>query len=194
MCKSWCEPFSLGAHHYFDFKGHGSWVEFLSASCFVFVCLFVFQLPRWVIILILSLTSGRGFLILCVCVGGVCVGVWVWGCVCFMCVLCCFSFKMFNFPTIYLGSGWFFFSPIGKVFCFLLFLFVCFYLILFCFVLFCFQKFPPPWYQMVRPYSYSITQMMVDITSSTILNSRAIQWKIWFQSETSLIHSFKNVK
>ena len=60
-------------------------------------------------------------------------------------VLCCFSFKMFNFPTIYLGSGWFFFvSPVGKVFCFLLFLFVCFYFILFCFVLFLLPKIPPP--------------------------------------------------
>ena len=62
MCKSWCQPFSLGAHHYFDFKGHGSWVELLATSSFVFVCLFVFQLPRWVIILFLSLTSGWGFL------------------------------------------------------------------------------------------------------------------------------------
>ena len=62
------------------------------------------------------------------------------------CVLCCFSFKMFNFPTIYLGSGWyfcfcfcfcFFVSPVGKVFCFLLFL-------LFALL----PKIPPPWYQM----------------------------------------------
>ena len=97
-------------------------------------------------------------------------------CFCFFCVLCCFSFKMFNFSTIYLGSGWyfcfcfcfcFFVSPVGKVFCFLLFL-------LFALL----PKIPPPWYQKVRPYPYSITQMMVDITSSTILNSRAIQWKI----------------
>ena len=22
----------IGAHHYFDFKGHGSWVEFLAAN------------------------------------------------------------------------------------------------------------------------------------------------------------------
>ena len=22
-CKSWCQPFNLGAHHYFDFKGMG---------------------------------------------------------------------------------------------------------------------------------------------------------------------------
>ena len=75
---------------------------------------------------------------------------------------------MFNFPTIYLGSGRFFFvSPVGKVFCFLLFLFVCF-----CFYFFIFfwesKNSTPPWYQMLRPYPYSITQMMVDITSSTI--------------------------
>ena len=89
------------------------------------LCLFVcfFQLLRWVIILFLSLTSGWGFLVFCFCV-------------------VCFSFKMFHFPTIYLESGWFFFSvsPVDKVFllsfvsvC----LFVCFYLVLFCF-LFCF--------------------------------------------------------
>ena len=123
MCKSWCQPFILGAHHYFDFIGHGVGSSFLAAICFVFVCLFVclfvfFQLLRWVI-LFLSLTSGWGFLVFCFCF-----------------VLFCFSFKMFHFPTIYLGSDWFFFSvlPVGKVFCFLLFLFVC--LLLFCFVLF----------------------------------------------------------
>ena len=90
---------------------------------FLFVCFstpkvgdyFVFKSHKWV------------RFSLCVCGGG-------GGCVC-VCVLCCFSFKMFNSPTIYLGSGWFFFfffvSPVGKVFCFLLFLFV---FILFCFV------------------------------------------------------------
>ena len=31
-CKSWCQPFNLGAHHYFDFKGHGSCVGFLAAN------------------------------------------------------------------------------------------------------------------------------------------------------------------
>ena len=169
----------------FWFQGAWELGRVFGGELFCF-CLFVFQLPRWVIILFLSLTSGWGFL-LCLFV-----------CFClFVFVLCCFSFKMFNFPTIYLGSGWylfylfifiyllfiylfiylFFVSPVGKVFCFLLFLFV---FISFCFVLFCFllPKIPTPWYQMVRPYPYSITQMMVDITSSTILNSRAIQWKI----------------
>ena len=135
---------------YFVFKSH-KWVRF-SCFCFVFFCFcFCFYLFLW---------------------GGFCV---------FVCVLCCFSFKMFNFPTIYLGSGWYIFffrrfkvfcfffsvSPVDKVFCFLLFL-------LFALL----PKIPPPWYQMVRPYPYSVTQMMVDITSSTILNSRAIQWKI----------------
>ena len=101
-----------------------------------------------------------------------------------------------QFPHHNLGSGWFFFffffffvSPVDKVIYFLLFLFVCFslfyFILFFCCCCFCFQKFHPPWYQMVRPYPYSITQMMVDITSSTILNYRAIQWKIYFQSETS---------
>ena len=137
--------------------GSSFWRRVVIFVC-LFVCLFVFQLPRWVIILFLSLTSGWGFFFF-------------------------FFFKMFNFPTIYLGSGFnFFSSPVGKVFCFLLFLFVCFYLILFCFVLFfvLLPTIPPPWYQMVRPYPYSITQIMVDITSSTILNSRAIQWKMLF--------------
>ena len=177
MCKSWCQPFNLGAHHYFDFKGYGSWVEFLAASCFVFVfclfvCLFVLQLPRWVIILFLSLTSGWGFLFFVVFV--------------FVFVLFCvvFSFQSVRFPhhisRVRLIFFFFFVPQVGKVFCFLSFLFV---FILFCFVLFfvlffCFRKSHPPWYQMVRPYPYSITQMMVDITSSTILDSRAIQWKI----------------
>ena len=62
-------------------------------------------------------------------------------------------------------------------FYFCLFVFILFCFVLFC-ILFCFQQFHPPWYQMVRPYPYSITQIMVDITSSTILNSRAIQWKM----------------
>ena len=54
-----------------------------------------------------------------------------------VCVLCCFSFKMFNFPTIYLGSGWFFLSRrLVKFFAF--FYFCLFVFILFCFVLFCF--------------------------------------------------------
>ena len=59
-------------------------------------------------------------------------------------------FKMFNFPTIYLGSGRFFFvSPVGKVFCFLLFLFVCFYF----FYFFLFPKIPPPLISNVAPLS-----------------------------------------
>ena len=62
-------------------------------------------------------------------------------------------------------------------FYFCLFVFILFCFVLLC-ILFCFQQFHPPWYQMVRPYPYSITQIMVDITSSTILNSRAIQWKM----------------
>ena len=137
MCKSWCQPFNLGAHHYFDFKRHGSWVEFLAASCFVFVCLFVFQLPRWVIILFLSLTSGWGFLVLFVFV-------------LFCCCCCCFFFfVLFCFVLFFLQNVqfphhisrvrliyiFFFLSHrLVKFFCFLLFLFVCFFFILFCFV------------------------------------------------------------
>ena len=181
MCKSWCRPFNLGAHHYFDFKGHGSWVEFLATSCFVFVCLFVFffQLLRCVIIFVFFKSHK-----------------WVrFSFFFFFFVL--FFLQNVQFPHHNLGSGWFFFLSrrLIKFFCFLLFLFVClslFYSVFFFF--FCFKKFHPPWYQMVRPYPYSITQMIVDITSSTILNYRAIQWKILFQSETLLIHSFNNVK
>ena len=186
MCKSWCQPFNLGAHHYFDFKGHGSWVEFFAASCFVFVCFttpkvgdyFVFKSHKWV--------RFSFFLFFCL----------------FVCLFCfvLFFLQSVRFPHYILGSGWFFFffffffvSQVGKVFCFLSFLFVfilfCFGLFFFCFVLFCFvlfcflfffwlPKIPPPLISNGAPYPYSITQMMVDITSSTILDSRAIQWKI----------------
>ena len=160
MCKSWCQPFILGAHRYFDFIGHGVGSRFWRRVVLsLFVCLF-FSTPK---------VGDEVFLFSSL-------------------VLFCSSFKMFHFPTIYLGSGWFFFSvsPVGKVFFAFFYLFVC--LLLFCFVLFflfCFfasKNSIPPWYQnMVRPYRYSITQMMVDITLSTILNSRdvrAIQWKI----------------
>ena len=147
MCKSWCQPFNLGAHHYFDFKGHGSWVEFLAASCFIFVCLFVFHLPRWVIILFLSLTSGWGFLfffflffflfcfVFCFCL-------FVF-CFCFLfCVVfpskCSIPHHISRVRLIF----FFFVSPVGKVFCFF-FLFL-FGFILFCFVLFLLPKIPPP--------------------------------------------------
>ena len=106
--------FNLGAHHYFDFKGHGSWVEFLAASCFVFVCLFVFQLQRWGEYFVFKSHKWVRFS----CCFFVClfvfVFVFIFGLfVCVFCfvlflfffVLCCFSFKMFNIPTIYLGSG-----------------------------------------------------------------------------------------
>ena len=130
--------------------------------CFVlffclFVCLFVFSTPKVGDYFILSLTSGWGFL-----------GFFP-------------PFKMFNFPTIYLGSGrffFFFFCLAGWQSFLLSFIFVCLFIFLY-FYFFCFQKFhPPPWYQILRPYPHSITQIMVDITSSTILNSLAIQWKI----------------
>ena len=140
----------------FWFQGAWELGRVFGGELFCF-CLFVFQLPRWVIILLFSVTSGWGFLVFY------------------------FSpFKMFNFPTIYLGSGRFFLSRrLVKFFAFFYFcLFVFIFISLF---FFCFQKFHPPlicWYQMLRPYPYSITQMMVDIMSSTILNSLAIQWKI----------------
>ena len=100
---------------------------------FLFVCLFVFQLPRWVIILFLSLTSGWGFLVFFF------VFLFLFLFFCFLCFVL-FSFKMFNFPTIYLGSGWYFFC-----FCFvflfrrLVKFFAFFY---FCYLL-CFQKLHP---------------------------------------------------
>ena len=66
--------------------------------------------------------------------------------VCF--VLCCFSFKNVQFPRHIsrVRLIFFFVSPVGKVFCFLLFLFVCVYLILFCFVLYfvLLPTIPPP--------------------------------------------------
>ena len=141
---------------------------------FLFVCLFFNSQGGW-LFCFKSHKWVRFSCLFCVCVGV---------CVC-VCVLCCFSFKMLNSPppAIYLGSGWYFFLSRRLVKFFAFFYFCLFVFILFCFVLFCFfvflPKIPsPPWYQMVRPYLYSITQMMVDITSSTILNSRAIQWKI----------------
>ena len=159
-CQLWCQPFNLGAHNYFDFKGHGSWVEFLAASflffCFVlfFVLFFVFQLRRWVIILFLSHTSGWGFL--------------VFFCFCFL--LFFFQnvpfphhisrvrliFCLFLFLFVWLVFVCLFvclFRQLVKFFCLILFLFVCLFLItiLFCFA-FCFQKFRPPWYQMSKKY------------------------------------------
>ena len=133
MCKSWCQPFNLGAHHYFDFKGQGSWVKFLAVSCFVFVCLFVLQLPRWVIILFLSLTSGWGFLF--------------------------FFFVLFCFVLFFLQSVrfphhisrvrliFFFFFLSRRLVKFFAFFHFCLFFILFCFVFcflfFCFRKFHP---------------------------------------------------
>ena len=156
MCKSWCQPFSLGAHHYFDFKGHGSWVEFLATTCFVFVCLFVcFSTPKvgdYFVFKSHKLVRFSCFICLCVCGVWVCVCVWgVWGCVCVcVCVFCvvfpskCSISRAHHISRVRLIFFFFFFvSLVGKVFCFLLFLFVCFYLILFCF-LFCFQNFHTP--------------------------------------------------
>ena len=108
---------------YFVFKSH-KWVRF---SCFVFVCV-------W-----------GGWVCVCVCVWGGCVCVCV--CVCFV----LFFLQNVQFPhhisrvRLIFFFFFFFVSPVGKVFCFLLFLFVCFYLILFCFV-FCsvLPKIPPP--------------------------------------------------
>ena len=158
MCKSWCQPFNLGAHHYFDFKGHGSWVEFLAASCFVFVCLFVFQLPRWVIILFLSLTSGWGFLVFVLfCFGFLYCFLFLFVCL-FVCLFCFVLFFLQNvqFPHHIYGVRLSFF--VFVLFCFVLFFlsrrlvkffaffyFCLFVFILFCFVLFCFcfKKFHP---------------------------------------------------
>ena len=133
----------------------------------LFDYLFVFQLSRWVIILFLSLTSGWGFLF-------------------FLFFLFCFVLfflQNVQFPHHISRVRLIFFLSHRLVkffafFYFCLFVFIFFFFgFVFCF-LFCFQQFHPPWYQMVRPYPYSITQIMVDITSSTILNSRAIQWKM----------------
>ena len=148
----------------------GAWelgrVELLATSCFVFVCLFVFQLPRWVIILFLSLTSGWGFLFFFF----VCLFCFVLFCFVFLCFVL-FFLQNVQFPHHISRVRLIFFFFLSRR---LVKFFAFFY---FCYLL-CFQKFHPSWYQMVRPYPYSVTQMRVDITSSTILNSRAIQWKI----------------
>ena len=103
-----------------------SWVEFLAASCFVFVCLFVclfFQLLKWVIILFLSLTSGWGFLVFCFC-------------------FVLFFLQNVPFPNHISRVRWIFFflsRRLVKFFTFFYFcLFVCFYFVLFCFFLFFF--------------------------------------------------------
>ena len=86
------------------------------------LCLFVcfFQLQRWVIILVLSLTSGRGFIVFCFC-------------------FVLFFLQNVPFPHHMVRLIFFSVSPVGKVFCFLLF--VC-CLLLFCFVLFFSFSFP----------------------------------------------------
>ena len=137
--------------------------------CFcLFVCFstpkvgdyFVFKSHKWV-----------RFSFVCVC-GGVCV------CVCFV----LFFLQNVQFPHHISRARLIFFLSRRLVKFFAFFYFCLFVFILFCFVLFCFlfffQKFHPPLISNGAPYPYSITQMMVDITSSTILNSRAIQWKI----------------
>ena len=122
MCKSWCQPFILGAHHYFDFIGHGigSWRRVVLS---LFVCLFFFQLLRWMIILFLSLTSGWGFLVFCFC-------------------FVLFFLQNVPFPNHISRVRLIFFLSrrLVKFFRFLLFLFVC--LLLFCFVCFFFFFFP----------------------------------------------------
>ena len=144
MCKSWCQSFSLGAHHYFDFKGHGSWVEFLATSCFVFVCLFVcFSTPKVGDYFVFKSHKWVRFSFFFVCV-------WVGVCVCVFCVV--FPSKCSISPPYYLRSGWFFFffffflsRRLVKFFAFFyfcLFVFILFCFVLFCF-LFCFQKFHP---------------------------------------------------
>ena len=100
--------------------GSSFWRRVVLFFVCLFVCLFVFSTPMVGDYFVLSLTSRWGFLV--------------------------FSpFKMFNFPTIYLGSGRFFcvcVSPVGKVFCFLLF---CLFVFIFIFFLFfLFPKNPPP--------------------------------------------------
>ena len=142
---------------------------------------FFFQLLRWVIILFSSLTSVRfSFLSFSFFFF-------------FSFVLFCFSFKMFHFPTIYLGSGWFFFfffqkipSPLDIKWCTLILI-----LLHRWWWTLRHRQFWIPVQFSEKSNPYSITQMMVDITSSTILNSRAIQWKIQFQSEISLIQSWR---
>ena len=104
-----------------------SWVEFLAASCFVFVCLFVclfLQLLKWVIILFLSLTSWRGFLVFCFC-------------------FVLFFIQNVPFPNhisrVRLIFFFFFFLSrrLVKFFTFFYFcLLVCFYFVLFCFFFF----------------------------------------------------------
>ena len=142
---------------YFVFKSH-KWVRF--SSFFLFLFLFCFVLFCFVLFFVF---------------------------VCFFVLFCVVLFFLQNvqFPhhisrvrLIFFFFFFFFFLSRWLVKFFAFFYFCLFVFILFCFVLFLLPKIPPPWYQMVRPYPYSITQMMVDTTSSTILNSHAIQWKI----------------
>ena len=150
--------------------------ELFCFCLFVCCCCCCFQLLRWVIILFFKSHKRVRFS----CFFFVFVFVFLF---CFV----LFFLQNVQFPHHNLGSGWFFFFfclagfllSIISVF-FFFFVFILFYSVLICFVfLFLLPKLPsPPWYQMVRPYPYSITQMMVDITSSTILSYRAIQWKI----------------
>ena len=143
VLNSWCQPFSLGAHHYFDFMGHESWVEFLATSCNF--CLFVFQLPRWVIILFLSLTSGWGFL------------VFLFFFFCFLFCFVLFFLQNVQFPHHISRVRLIFFLSRRLVkffafFYFCLFVFILFSFVLFC-ILFCFQQFHPldiKWYALIH--------------------------------------------
>ena len=55
MCKSWCQPFNLGAHHYCDFKGVWEFGQIFCGEFFFFFFstpkvgdYFVFKSHKWV--------------------------------------------------------------------------------------------------------------------------------------------------
>ena len=101
----------------------------------LFVCLFVFQLPRWVIILFLSLTTGWGFLVFV-----------LFFVFCFVFVCVCVCFVLFFLQNVQLPHH---ISRVRLIFVFVfVFVFLSrrlvkfFAFFCFCYLL-CFQKFHP---------------------------------------------------
>ena len=134
----------ISAHHYFDFKGHGSWVEFLATSCFVFVCLFVcsstpkvgdyfvFKSHKWV-------RFSCFFVFVLFCFVLFCFVLFLFFVFCFL----CFSFKMFNFPMHHISRVRLIYFCCCFCFLFLSRRLVKFFAFFYFCYLLCFQKFHP---------------------------------------------------